>query len=393
MSFSKGKFGVVLFILVAMALLLLACGPKAPPPAPTPPPAPPPAGNQPPLISSLTPAATQTVPGGTVRVQCVASDPEGETPSFQWSTTAGKFDTNVGPVVTWIAPSIYGTYDITVTVSDDQGAVAQQTVTISVVANQNPNITSLVADPSAVVPGPGPGSTSVITCVASDPDDVLGPNSYSWTATDGAITGVGNKITWQAPAKEGTFYVKVTVNDGKGGTATQQVLISVGATQQTEVVNLTQGESGTVWNHGLVESRLVAGDNEARKAARAFFSFNISPLASKTVTSAKLNFTVRVITGDPFNTGPTGLGGLFVKEVRYGANPLQPAYFDVPGTSLMPAYTAPPVEINVTSQVAFLANAATNLFQVRAEFLKLNNGNPSVDSIEFATATLTVTYK
>lgn len=381
-----------MIVVFLVALVAVACGPKVPPASPPPPPlVAPPAGNQPPLISNLSVESPQTIPAATVKVHCVASDPEGKTLSYKWSATGGSFDTAVGPVVTWIAPSIYGDYDITVIVSDPEAAMTQQTVVITVVANQNPTISSLVADPSVVVLGPGPGSTSIITCIASDPDDILSPTSYSWTATEGSITGVGNKVTWQAPAKGGDYYVKVTVNDGRGGSSTQQVLIRVAAAEMTVVVNVTQGETGTVWDNGFVESRLVAGDNEAKRAARAFFSFNISTFAGKKVTSAKLAFNVRGVTGNPFPA--TSLNGLFVEEVRYGAKALQPADFNIPGTSLMPAYMAVPTEIDVTSQVAFAANAAANLFQVRTRFQKLNNGNNSADYIEFNTATLTVTYE
>jgi hypothetical protein len=61
--------------------------------------------------------------------------------------------------------------------------------------------------------------------MASDPDgDTL---SYSWTATGGTISGVGSTVTWVAPSAEGTFTISVAVDDGKGGTDTATVAISV----------------------------------------------------------------------------------------------------------------------------------------------------------------------
>ena len=88
-------------------------------------------------------------------------------------------------------------------------------------ANQNPTITSLVAVPTSLTPG----GSSVVTCIASDPDgDAL---SYTWTFTGGSMSGSGDTITWVAPSAANTYTVRVSVNDGKGGVANSSVAISV----------------------------------------------------------------------------------------------------------------------------------------------------------------------
>lgn len=162
----RGKFAGLLPILVAVALVFIACGPKAPPTPVAPPPPP----------RSATTAARESA--------------------------AGNFQCEPG---------------------------------------SNSNCSR---------------GTIRIHCVASDPDgDGV---SFSWTATEGTITGVGNKITWQAPSKEGDFYVKVLVGDGKGGSTTSQVLIRVATAQRTVVVNVTEQETGTVWNDGSVQREPIA---------------------------------------------------------------------------------------------------------------------------------------
>jgi peptidoglycan-associated lipoprotein len=70
------------------------------------------------------------------------------------------------------------------------------------------------------------GRTSTVTANGQDPDgDTL---TYRWNAPSGSLANPGERQTvWTAPQQEGTVPVTVTVNDGKGGTATDTVNIQV----------------------------------------------------------------------------------------------------------------------------------------------------------------------
>jgi len=70
------------------------------------------------------------------------------------------------------------------------------------------------------------GKTSTVTANAQDPDgDTL---TYRWTAPSGTLANPAERSTiWTAPNTEGTVPVTITVNDGKGGTATDTVNIQV----------------------------------------------------------------------------------------------------------------------------------------------------------------------
>ncbi|HLE20270.1 MAG TPA: OmpA family protein [Vicinamibacteria bacterium] len=70
------------------------------------------------------------------------------------------------------------------------------------------------------------GADSTVTADGNDPDgDAL---TYSWRAPDGRITGSGPRVTWTAPTgTEGSFPVTATVDDGRGGTASDTVNIRV----------------------------------------------------------------------------------------------------------------------------------------------------------------------
>lgn len=68
-------------------------------------------------------------------------------------------------------------------------------------------------------------SESPIVCEASDADgDTL---TYKWSADGGTIQGEGDNITWVAPDVTGNYNIKVTVTDGKGGTATNSATVTV----------------------------------------------------------------------------------------------------------------------------------------------------------------------
>jgi outer membrane protein OmpA-like peptidoglycan-associated protein len=70
------------------------------------------------------------------------------------------------------------------------------------------------------------GRTATVIADAADPDgDTL---SYLWSAPAGSLSNRTDRQTpWTAPMQEGPVPVTITVNDGKGGTATDAVTIQV----------------------------------------------------------------------------------------------------------------------------------------------------------------------
>lgn len=90
----------------------------------------------------------------------------------------------------------------------------------TLLANHQPVITSLVAEPVGV----HPLEDSRIVCNATDPDgDEL---EYAWSATGGGLIGEGATVTWIAPDSAGFYYVTVNVTDGRGGEVTAHVLVA-----------------------------------------------------------------------------------------------------------------------------------------------------------------------
>ena len=64
-----------------------------------------------------------------------------------------------------------------------------------------------------------------IDCTAKDAD---GDNlTYKWTAQAGEIKGSGNNILWMPPGKMGKYPITLTVIDGRGGVASENISIRV----------------------------------------------------------------------------------------------------------------------------------------------------------------------
>jgi outer membrane protein OmpA-like peptidoglycan-associated protein len=116
---------------VALAVPPAPAAPAPAPPAPAaPPPAAEPANRAPAVRAACEPCTVQ--PGDTARLRAEATDPDGETLSFRWTTTGGTLGDTRSAITTWRAETAPGLVTFTVTVEDGRGGRASDTVTIEV---------------------------------------------------------------------------------------------------------------------------------------------------------------------------------------------------------------------------------------------------------------------
>jgi outer membrane protein OmpA-like peptidoglycan-associated protein len=109
--------------------------------------------------------------------------------------------------------------------AEDEAARKTAQVTAPVVAtppaNRPPTVRA-ACDPCTVEVG----KVSTVSADAQDPDG--DPLTYRWTANAGSFSNPANRQTaWTAPMVVGPVPVTVTVNDGRGGTASASVTIQV----------------------------------------------------------------------------------------------------------------------------------------------------------------------
>ncbi len=123
----------------------------------------------------------------------------------------------------------------------------------TVLANHQPAIASLEAEPGRILPS----GNSQIVCTASDLDgDEL---SYGWSASGGEISGEGAVVTWTAPDSAGSYDVTVTVTDGRGGEVTNQITIPVRANRPPEI-NSVIADADWTTPSGTIQVTCTASD-------------------------------------------------------------------------------------------------------------------------------------
>lgn len=180
------------------------------------PPPPPPPPNRPPVAAcSVNPTSVYAGSGDTVAVHVNASDPDNDPLTYGYSATGGAVE-GTGPDARWNSSGVSaGSYTVNVKVDDGKGGTASCSADIKVEERPNrPPTASLSIEHPSILAGERTG----IACNGSDPDN--DPLTYSYTATGGQVTGTGSNVQFDSTGLQpGTYTVKCTVNDGRGGTA------------------------------------------------------------------------------------------------------------------------------------------------------------------------------
>jgi len=208
--------------LVALALCTIFCGSCA-------------SANSNPVISSLEAEKDLVAPSGSCKIECIASDPDGDSLTYTWSASKGNFSgVDEGkPVTTWMAPDTPDICIITVMVTDARGGESISSLSIEVAPNNPPTVENLIVSAKEArylkEYSEGyrilKGKSCDIECVALDPenDELI----YEWLSSGGNISGEGPAVTWIAPLRAGEFTIEVTASDSSGGTATKSIVFKV----------------------------------------------------------------------------------------------------------------------------------------------------------------------
>ncbi|MCF6281733.1 MAG: PKD domain-containing protein [Candidatus Polarisedimenticolaceae bacterium] len=206
------------------------------------------AGNQPPTANPMGPYTGTT--GTAVMFDGSSSmDSDGTIVSYSWDFGDGSAGSTPTPSHTY---ATQGTYNITLTVVDDSGAMDSATTSVTIdAANQAP--TASASGPYAGTPGvaivfDGTGST--------DPDGTL--SSYEWDFGDGT-TGTSSTPS-HTYAAQGIYNVTLLVTDDAGLTGMATTTATIGMVVNQPPLAVANGPySGTVGSP-IVFSSTGSGD-------------------------------------------------------------------------------------------------------------------------------------
>jgi hypothetical protein len=159
--------------------------------------------------------------GDTVAVNASASDPDGDTLTYKWTTTGGRIIGD-GPNVTFDSTGLApGEYTVTCEVDDGCGCVAFDTKTVRV-ESCPPVLVCFTTSTLDVTPAStsdvNPGEAVTFSTSGVSGGRAYGNVTYTWTASAGTITGNGTsaRLDTTGVPNGSTINVSVTANSSLG---------------------------------------------------------------------------------------------------------------------------------------------------------------------------------
>ena len=195
-----------------------------------------------------------------------SSDPDNDQLTYNWTQSSSQSIalSSTTASSTTFTPSAAGTYSFTLTVSDGTDQASADTEVIVSAANQEPEVSlgvDLLVDEREEIE---------LTADASDSDD--DPLTYTWLQLDSEANFInfsGDKtaeITFTTPeiATEITLTFSVEVEDGRGGSASDEINVIVKAEEEYDLVFEVNESNGYVSFANPEDSMMVnyqAGDD------------------------------------------------------------------------------------------------------------------------------------
>ena len=172
---------------------------------------------------SATPDDVVAGSGDLIAVSAQATDPSGYPLTYSWNATAGAV-TGGGANVQWDAAGVpAGSYTITGGVDNGHGGTAACEASVEVTPQPAQPLTlSCVAEPTTLASG----ESAELTAVGGSSDGH--PLTYTWQASQGAITGSGPVVDFDSTGlAAGTYTVNGHVENSAGASADCSLALAV----------------------------------------------------------------------------------------------------------------------------------------------------------------------
>ena len=173
-----------------------------------------------------------TLPTNTVQLNGAGTDADGTITLYQWTKVSGPASYSISSpssASTSITGLAEGVYTFRLTVTDNNGATANDDIQVTVNAVSSPTNIAPVANAGKDITITLPVSKVQLSGTGTDIDGTI--VTYQWSMTDGPA---GYQITSPSASKtsvtglvEGTYKFKLTVSDNKGANGYDTVLVLV----------------------------------------------------------------------------------------------------------------------------------------------------------------------
>jgi hypothetical protein len=291
--------------------------------------------NMPPVISEMKLSSDIVFVNKEYDLIVTATDPDKDILTYKWTVTGGTLSADNAPTIKWTTPAAPENYQVKVDIKDSKGALTSKTISVYVGSEKAPETTAPPAtDPPTTAP-----STTV-------------------PPTTAPPTTVPQQSTLDVPKKS-----------AEGG------YLEYG------------GETFT-------GSNVYAGDSVTNKPCVGFISFDITPLAGKTITAAVLTFTGSSVQGSPLSY----CDSFWLNAADWGAEAIVQSDFNLPGVAIQ-SFTGPTITCNadkLKSEIQNAINAGKTRFQIRVHFAgPYTNNDSKKDGWEYAqqSINLNVSYQ
>ena len=217
-------------------------------------------------------------------------DSDGSIASYSWAFGDGETSTVANPSHTYVTAK---TYSARLTVTDNNGATASNSISITVRAPA-PNRRPVARASATPKTGAAPLEVAFSSSGSRDPDGTI--NSYAWSFGDGATSTEPNPSHTYAVA--GTYTATLTVTDNNGATTAARSLKITAYMASVKDITLTalRGKTGP-YAKATVTIVTQSGRPAVSAVVNGMWSNETSPRSKKTGASGRVSFTSPVLVG------------------------------------------------------------------------------------------------
>ncbi|MEQ1543399.1 MAG: hypothetical protein ABL926_14250, partial [Novosphingobium sp.] len=196
---------------------------------------------------------TITLPVNTVSLNGTGTDPDGTIVSYAWTKISGPAAgtlSNATAATATASNLVQGLYQYELKVTDNLGAIAKDTMQVTVNAAIPPPNQLPTANAGADLTITLPVNTASLNGTGTDPDGTI--VSYAWTKISGPTAGIlANATTANATANslvQGLYQYELKVTDNAGATAkdTMQVIVNAAIPPPNQLPTANAGVDLTI---------------------------------------------------------------------------------------------------------------------------------------------------